>query len=355
MSEFEYVDGTVEYVTPDGQNYVGYLDDPDKVQYLIGDEDAGDAYLVDANRDEFELSLTRDADGIVLWNEDNHDVLYDFELIVFNDETVDISELTDELSQDSEDETDPELEEEQDNDDVDEDDDIDEDDDTDDDEGDDPSDDEDEEDDTDEDDNADDDGEDTDEYEDIPGETQFVFADETTSTFVIDADAAGYSWAPTEDGLGIVVWGPNGHDLLYGIETIQFSDQAVSLIQEGDEVEDVAFASQHLVASGDDQAFVIDGNSDDYGYGPTEDGTGIVVWGETGFDLLYGFSKIVFNDAEIDLSDIELIDADDLEDEDAPDEDDSDFIGFDGEDSPVDLDESFDEDDGEFEADDADF
>ncbi len=186
------------------------------------------------------------------------------------------------------------------------------------------------------------DEEDVGEFNDTPGETQFVYGDDAEKTFVIDADVAGYSWGPTEDGLGIVVWGPDGHDLLYGIETIQFSDQTVSLVHDDGEVEDVAYASQHLVASGSDDGFVIDGNSKDYGYGPTEDGTGIVVWGETGFDILYGFSKLIFSDTEIDLSSFDLGDDEYTEDDNIKDDE----FAEDEDDISEDEDDNTEDDDG---------
>lgn len=142
-----------------------------------------------------------------------------------------------------------------------------------------------------------------DEVADIEGEVQFLNGVGDMDVFVIDGQAADYGWGPTEDGEGIVVWGPTGHDLLYGFESLRFSDTTISLVNDETGVfEDVEGVTQFLNGTADGtETFVIDGNSADSGWGPTEDGTGIVVWGPTGFDILYDFDQLAFNDQTVTL------------------------------------------------------
>lgn len=138
--------------------------------------------------------------------------------------------------------------------------------------------------------------------DDIPNETQYLTGVGDKDVFAIDGNASDYGWGETQDGEGIVVWGPTGHDLLYGFETIRFNDTDISLVQTGNEYIDVANVTQYLTGSSDEEeTFVINGNSDDYQWGATQDGEGIVVWGPTGHDLLYDFDKITFNDQTVDL------------------------------------------------------
>ena len=137
---------------------------------------------------------------------------------------------------------------------------------------------------------------------DIPNETQYLNGTvEHNDIFVINGNAADYGWGPTESGEGIVVWGPTGHDLLYDFDQIKFNDLEVSLINEGDAIQDIANVTQYLNGDGVDDSFVIDGNAADYNWGPTESGVGVVVWGPTGHDLLTDFASIVFNDETVDL------------------------------------------------------
>ena len=136
---------------------------------------------------------------------------------------------------------------------------------------------------------------------DIPDETQFLTGVGDNDIFVIAGNSSDYGWGESEDGLGIVIWNDSGYDLLYGFESIQFSDMTISLVVTGNSYTDIANVTQFINGTSETESFVIDGNSSDYQWGPTEDDAGIVVWGPTGVDLLYDIEKLVFNDTEIDL------------------------------------------------------
>ena len=141
---------------------------------------------------------------------------------------------------------------------------------------------------------------------DIPNETQFLTGDpDHNDVFVIDGAVADYSWGPTQDGEGIVVWGPTGADLLYDFDWIDFNDASIGTAPDtggGDGIADIQNVTQFLTGTGDADNFIIDGTSGDYNWGATQDGTGTVVWGPTGFDILTGFETITFNDQAIDLN-----------------------------------------------------
>lgn len=141
--------------------------------------------------------------------------------------------------------------------------------------------------------------------EDIPDETQTLTGTPGKDVFVIDGKAADYGWGETDDGQGVVVWNDTGFDLLYDFEEIRFNDQAVPLVQDPgtDGVKDIANVTQYLNGTGGADKFIIDGNSADYGWAATDDGEGIVVWGPTGFDLLFDYEEIAFNDRTVDLKD----------------------------------------------------
>lgn len=137
--------------------------------------------------------------------------------------------------------------------------------------------------------------------EDIPDQTQYLTGTGDDDTFIIDGNSADYGWGTTEDNEGIVVWGPTGHDLLYGFETLVFNDQSVELGANDDGYVDIANVTQYLTGTDGEDTFIIDGSSADYQWGATQDGEGIVVWGPTGHDLLYDFEKIEFNDKTVAL------------------------------------------------------
>jgi glucose/arabinose dehydrogenase len=139
---------------------------------------------------------------------------------------------------------------------------------------------------------------------DIANTTQYLNGTAGGSeTFYIDGDSAAFGWQPLTDGTGYVVWGPSGFDLLYNsFDAIRFNDRTVSLGALGGEVRDIPNQTQYLSGTGNSDTFVINGRTSDYQFQALTDGTGHVVWGPTGFDLLYGFETIRFNDGAIDLT-----------------------------------------------------
>ena len=141
---------------------------------------------------------------------------------------------------------------------------------------------------------------------DVPFVTQFLNGIGDHDVFSIDGASANYNWGPTEDGTGIVVWGSTGFDLLFGYETIRFSDQDVDIAPDvpvGNEFFDDPSSQQSITGTVADETFVVDGLSTTYQWGPTLDGTGTVIWNAQGFDLLFNIEHIRFNDRTVDLVD----------------------------------------------------
>lgn len=145
---------------------------------------------------------------------------------------------------------------------------------------------------------------------DITNVTQYVTGSAAlTDVFVINGNSSSYNFAPTADGQDHVVWGATGFDLLYDWDQIRFNDRTIDLTGAppppppptgGVTVQDVPNQTQYLngTVSGTD-VFVINANSTGYGWGATADGLDHVVWGPTGFDLLYDWDQIRFNDRTI--------------------------------------------------------
>lgn len=136
---------------------------------------------------------------------------------------------------------------------------------------------------------------------DIPNETQYLTGTADKDIFVINGNSADYGWGPTLDGTGIVVWGPTGHDLLTDFEEIRFNDTRVSLVAENNVYTDTPTVTQFIEGTAAEETFLINANSADYSWGPTQDGLGFVVWNDTGHDILYNIEKIQFADRTVDL------------------------------------------------------
>ena len=66
-------------------------------------------------------------------------------------------------------------------------------------------------------------------------------------------------------------------------------------------INDDPTANQNLDGLTENDVFVVASASTDYGWGPTESGTDVVVWNENGYDLLFDFEKIRFTDKDIDV------------------------------------------------------
>lgn len=140
------------------------------------------------------------------------------------------------------------------------------------------------------------------EVNDIANGTQWVTGTADKDVFVIKGQSKDYGWGPTEDGTGTVVWGPTGFDILQDFEEIRFDDFSVPLTSEDGSYQDVAGVTQYLTGTTDNDRFVIDGKASDFGWGPTNDGTGVVVWGASGFDILHGFESLEFSDMSVPLT-----------------------------------------------------
>lgn len=70
------------------------FDDPQLTQYVQGESDA-DRFIIDGQSSDYRFNETSDNSGVVIWttdpNDNTFDILYDFEELVFNDVTYDIS------------------------------------------------------------------------------------------------------------------------------------------------------------------------------------------------------------------------------------------------------------------------
>ena len=64
---------------------------------------------------------------------------------------------------------------------------------------------------------------------DIAGVVQNITGVTNNDTFVIDANAAGYSWGATDNGRGVVVYTATTYDILTGFEHIRFNDATISI------------------------------------------------------------------------------------------------------------------------------
>jgi glucose/arabinose dehydrogenase len=140
---------------------------------------------------------------------------------------------------------------------------------------------------------------------------QYIDAGEGTDVFVLGENSANYSWGPTEDGKGVVIWNNQGFDILFNFEELRFTNRSVevtTIVGTGaPDVLDDPDATQHLVGKTDDDRFVIGGKSTDYGWGKTQDGKGVVVWDRSGqdpHDILTGFETLAFEDREVDIGSV---------------------------------------------------
>ena len=245
----------------DGGDHDGmkmYQDEAKKVQYLQGETD-NDVFVISGKSSKYGWEATDDG-GVVVWNDNYHDILYGFEKIKFKDQTVDISALGDNGGGDNG-------------------------------------------------------GGDNGDGSNIvkihnTDEVDYVFGTDAREAFVIDGDSADYSWAKIDDG-GYVVWSGDDHDILYDVEEIHFNDTKVVLVEDdnnngggsGSDVTqfvDNANEVDYVVGTDGKDQFVIDGKSSDYNWGATDDG-GTVVWSGDKHDILYDVEEIKFNDEVVTL------------------------------------------------------
>ncbi|MEM7069361.1 MAG: PQQ-dependent sugar dehydrogenase [Pseudomonadota bacterium] len=225
-----------------------YNDDANAVQYIIGETD-NDVFVIHGNSDAFQWEEIDDG-GVVVWTGDKHDILYGVENIQFNDQTVSLT--SDGNSED-------------------------------------PS--------------------------DIVRITNsagvdYVIGTDAREAFVINGNSEDYGWAETDDG-GYVIWTGDQHDLLYNVEEIHFNDTVIKLddgsqgnggdgTSSVDKIHDTANVVDYVIGTDAREAFVINGNSEDYGWAETDDG-GYVIWTGDQHDLLYNVEEIHFDDTVVKL------------------------------------------------------
>lgn len=231
-------------------------DIPEETQTLEGTL-GDDTFVIAGNFADYEMAQTEDRNGVVIWNDVTYDVLTGFEFIEFADRTIDATKLT---------QTGPD-------------------------------------------------------YQDDDQNNLNLVGVTENDRFIIDGLSTDYSWEPLIEGIGTVVYDENGFDVLNGFEQIVFADRTVVLAGEptssGDAgggggtvieglVDDIPEDVQELTGTSDLDVFVIDGNSADYGWGPTESSDGYVIWTndeqDDTYDILRGFETIRFNDQDVDIS-----------------------------------------------------
>jgi glucose/arabinose dehydrogenase len=138
---------------------------------------------------------------------------------------------------------------------------------------------------------------------------QYIDAGAGHDVFVMGGNSANYSWGPTEDGKGVVVWNSKGFDILFNFEELRFTNKTIAvstILGDGSpEVLNDPGVTQHLIGKTNADHFVIDGKAADYGWGKTQDGKSVVVWDRSGddpHDILTSFEKLVFDDFEVNIS-----------------------------------------------------
>lgn len=144
-------------------------------------------------------------------------------------------------------------------------------------------------------------------YTNNPAVNQNITATGANDVFVVGSASSGYQWGPTQDGMGVVLWNSAGFDVLFGFETIRFTNKSVALAsQGGPNYLDDPDLVQHLTGRSANDTFIVDGQSTAYGWGPTQAGTGIVIWTvsttDNTYDVLTGFENIQFLNTTVSLT-----------------------------------------------------
>ncbi|MGF1651145.1 MAG: PQQ-dependent sugar dehydrogenase [Hyphomicrobiaceae bacterium] len=220
-----------------------YDDVPNVTQYVEGTLQGNDEFVIDGLSADYAWSVTEARDGHVVWGATGYDLLYNFETIAFNDRTISLPPIGDGTTGLV--------------------------------------------------------------VEDDPTLTQFLTGTDDTDQFVIDANSTSYSWSATEDGRGTVVWHGSKYDILFGFEQLVFNDRIIDISGASPLViADDPDNNQYLTGTSGIDRFVIGGPIEDYGFGPTDDGTGVVIWKGDSFDILRQFEVIEFSNATVQVSDI---------------------------------------------------
>lgn len=256
FEHLRFTNGTIslaDWPTSEGPIIDGIKDIADQTQYLTADNDV-DTFIIDADMAEYRWAPTRDKSGTVVWNVETgkHDILTDFAYIQFNDVKADLALVPRSnvpLTQDKAD------------------------------------------------------------------ENEALTASSSREVFEIDGNREDYSWAPNEDGDGILIWNATNIDVLIGFDGVRFKDAYIdlealpswgSIPRPIDEilVQDDPNTNQYLRGVTGDEIFVFDGNMADYTWSATRDKKGVVVWNDSGFDILMDYKAVRFNDGTITTDEI---------------------------------------------------
>ena len=147
---------------------------------------------------------------------------------------------------------------------------------------------------------------------DVAAQNQFLTGTSANDVFVIANASTLYSWGPTNDEQGIIIWTDSAtdttYDVLTGFEKIRFTDRTVlvsTLLQPGPDYFDTADTVQSFTGKTANDRFFVNAASTNYTWGPTGDGLGIVIWTnsttDATYDVLKGFESIVFSDRVVNL------------------------------------------------------
>ncbi len=146
--------------------------------------------------------------------------------------------------------------------------------------------------------------------------TQWVTGTTSNDVFVVNGRSADFNVNKTQDGLGVVIWNGSQFDILKGIDKLRFTDKDVkadangqfdihgTVANNGEKLYQNVSGIQFLQGTTTKDVFVVGADKTGYGYSKTQDGTGIVVWKGSDFDVLHGFETIRFNDQDIAVSSI---------------------------------------------------
>lgn len=132
-------------------------------------------------------------------------------------------------------------------------------------------------------------------------EIQHLIGQTNNDIFVIDGNSDEYGIAETALPNGHIVYNLDGFDILNDFEAVRFNDTTVSLVEIPTGYFNISNETQHLTGGDGDDIFFINASSSDYAWAPTEDGTGYVVWNDSGFDVLNEFEFLRFNNKTVEL------------------------------------------------------
>lgn len=132
-----------------------------------------------------------------------------------------------------------------------------------------------------------------------------------TDTLILTGAFANYTLVNNNDGSVTITdtrqgAQNQGSDTIFNMDIVEFSSgESITIADwiQGETplnlINDIAGQTQFITGTNLADAFVIDGNSTDYGWGQTGDGTGIVVWSGADFDVLFEVEQINFNDGTV--------------------------------------------------------